>query len=60
MSGRFTKKGRSFGLGPLKCHFAQLRKMAGRPEVAEYLASVEIVPFIVGEIERPVVELADL
>ena len=61
MFGRFSKTGRAFKAGPLKCHFAQLKKYAdaGRQEVRDYLASVEVVPFIVGEVERSSIPLAE-
>lgn len=66
ISRRFNKTGRIFKAGPLKCHFAQVQKWAGESwrgglaaELTEYLATVEVVPFIVGEVERPAVDLAD-
>ena len=65
---RFNKKGKVWnGSGPLKCHLALIKRYAEAWKrgghstnlFADYLASVEVVPFIVGEVERSPIPVAD-
>ena len=67
---KFQEKGKTWpSIGAVKNHFAlieryaQVHRLGVVPsitvEAREYLASVEIVPFIVGEVERPSIPVAD-